>query len=470
MPKYSGLLMIVVLFQTLFAEASLADQTEAAMDNGSWVSVGYERARAYYDEGNYSAALAEVRPSVEQGEDWAQYLLGLMYATGRGVDKDEALAVSLYTKAAEQGYARGQSTLGYVYEVGRGVDKDEALAVSWYTKAAEQGYALAQTNLGDMYRTGQVEIEFVLDCYEICQQKKKDALAVFWYTKSAEQGGARAQNTLGYMYESGRGVDKDEALAVSWYRKAAEQGYALAQSNLGRMYESGRGVDKDEALAVSWYRKAAEQGSANGQTRLGNMYESGSGVDKDEALAVSWYRKAAEQGSAKAEGKANELEKMIAVRSEEQQQKAENQKRLAIYKSHRKNNNENSKIINAIKFALVADGADYHSSSKSIEEQNYSYDSCVYSYWDSEDQIRQLDFNKINWNSGVIRNKRNRVFIDQIDSYMDFSCEGDCRTSFIFSMETRSTSMTFTAAADISRTKKALGDIKKQCKGYESPY
>jgi TPR repeat protein len=46
-----------------------------------------------------------------------------------------------YQKAADQGYAEAQSILGVVYAFGKGVLKDDKQAVYWYQKAAEQGLA-----------------------------------------------------------------------------------------------------------------------------------------------------------------------------------------------------------------------------------------------------------------------------------------------------------------------------------------
>ena len=77
-----------------------------------------------------------------------QYNLGVMYADGRGVARDDAEAVRWYRRAAEQGNASGQYNLGGMYSTGRGVARDDAEAVRWYRRAAEQGNASGQYNLG----------------------------------------------------------------------------------------------------------------------------------------------------------------------------------------------------------------------------------------------------------------------------------------------------------------------------------
>jgi TPR repeat protein len=47
--------------------------------------------------------------------------LGIAYAFGKGVLKDDKQAVYWYQKAADQGYAEAQSILGIAYTIGKGV-------------------------------------------------------------------------------------------------------------------------------------------------------------------------------------------------------------------------------------------------------------------------------------------------------------------------------------------------------------
>ena len=218
-----------------------------------------EDADAAYGNGDYATALRLWRELAQQGNALSQAYLGYMYATGRGVAKDEAEAVKWYRMAAEQGNANGQNNLGAMYERGHGVPQDDQQAVDWYRKAAEQGFAAAQDNLAGMYASGRGVL-------------RDDQQAVDWVRKAAEQGNASAQSNLGFMYRNGRGgLPQDDKQAVDWYRKAAEQGLATAQTNLGVMYRDGRGASQDHAEAERWFRKAAEQGDARAQTLLSSI-------------------------------------------------------------------------------------------------------------------------------------------------------------------------------------------------------
>ena len=186
--------------------------------------------------------------------------------------KEDVEAVRRYRKAAAQGDAWAQYTLGWMYANGRGVAKDEREAVKWFRKSAEQmeddyvrfnktailELANAPYNLGVSYANGR-------------GVAKDQQEAVKWFRKAAEQGHVPAQMKLAWRYLMGWGVAKDHREAVSWYRNAADQGHDSAQFNLGWMYANGRGVAKDQQEAVKWFRKAAAQGHAKAKKRLAEL-------------------------------------------------------------------------------------------------------------------------------------------------------------------------------------------------------
>ena len=84
------------------------------------------------------------RKAAEQGGAAAQYSLGVMYATGRGVSQDDAEAVKWLRKVADQGYARAQYGLGFMYNYGRGVPESDVEAYAWVNIAADRGVQLAK--------------------------------------------------------------------------------------------------------------------------------------------------------------------------------------------------------------------------------------------------------------------------------------------------------------------------------------
>ena len=95
-------------------------------------------AHAQQDEAARSWFLAE-EAKAKQGDAGAQYNLGLMYANGQGVVKNEVEAVKWYRKAADQGNAKAQHNLGVCYAFGQGVVKDEIEGYKWFLLAGAQG-------------------------------------------------------------------------------------------------------------------------------------------------------------------------------------------------------------------------------------------------------------------------------------------------------------------------------------------
>ena len=147
-----------------------------------------------------------VRLAADQGDAEAQFNLGIAYANGQGVLKDEAEAVRWFRLAAEQGDAMAQFNLGIMYANGQGVLKDDAEAVKWFRLAAEQGYAQRSSASGSCIPRVRVSLGPCAGCE--------------W---PSSKGLLRAEPPR-FMYSRGRGVLKDDAEAVKWYRLAAEQG------------------------------------------------------------------------------------------------------------------------------------------------------------------------------------------------------------------------------------------------------
>ena len=117
-------------------------------------SADFQKALAAAQKGDYATALREWKPLAEQGDADAQYNLGIMYDTGRGVLQDYKTAVKWWTLSAEQGDARAQHNLGEMFFDGLGVTQDYKTAVKWYRLSATQGFSNAQVTLGMMYGNG----------------------------------------------------------------------------------------------------------------------------------------------------------------------------------------------------------------------------------------------------------------------------------------------------------------------------
>ncbi len=126
----------------LFCLLLLATAATAAADAPKGVASPAGRDSA--DEFAYWRSLAE------GGDAEAQFNLGLIYDSGRGVPVDYAQAARWYRRAAKQGYAPAQYTLGLLYVGGYGVPRDYVQAYKWLQLAAAQKHEYAIESRDDL--------------------------------------------------------------------------------------------------------------------------------------------------------------------------------------------------------------------------------------------------------------------------------------------------------------------------------
>jgi TPR repeat protein len=86
-------------------------------------------------------------PSAALSSESPSFALALAYEHGEGVARDYARALQLYCDAANHGDARAFLNLGWMYANGRGVPRDDGIAVGWWRKSAERGVPQAASLL-----------------------------------------------------------------------------------------------------------------------------------------------------------------------------------------------------------------------------------------------------------------------------------------------------------------------------------
>lgn len=189
------------------------------------VLADYADGRKAYDSGDYAGAMQEWKPLAERGDASAQYGLGLLFETGKGLPQaDPGTAVEWYEKSAAQGMSTAQSNLGLMYAEGRGVPRDVLRAVELWRQAAAAGQPSAQFNLGLTYYRGD-------------GVPRDYAEAANWFAAAALNDVADAQFALAEMYRIGRGVMQNQDTARGWYVKAAANGNEAATRRL-KLYAS----------------------------------------------------------------------------------------------------------------------------------------------------------------------------------------------------------------------------------------
>jgi TPR repeat protein len=225
----------------------------ATMVAGAATAGEFEDANTAYSRGNYAIALGLYRRLANEGVAKAQYMLGVMYSRGNGVQADDGAAAIWF------GAFAGASVAGPLeYGLVAAERGDYGTALNLWKPLADKGDHAAQFRIGDLYAAGKgVRRDYVE--------------AAKWYRLSADQGDVNAAFSLGFLFENGWGVAENYAEAARWYASAAARGDAFAQSALGDMYQRGRGVPQDYVLAYMWFNLAAAQshdGAAAGRNAI----------------------------------------------------------------------------------------------------------------------------------------------------------------------------------------------------------
>ena len=101
---------------------------------------GLAEGKAAMAANDFKTAMAEFLPAAQAGNADAEELIGVLYAMGLGVERDDRRAFDWYLRASLKSHPGAQSGIGWYYEVGRGLPApDPVRAYTWYTLSAIGG-------------------------------------------------------------------------------------------------------------------------------------------------------------------------------------------------------------------------------------------------------------------------------------------------------------------------------------------
>ncbi|KAG0185369.1 hypothetical protein DFQ28_009473 [Apophysomyces sp. BC1034] len=222
--------------------------------------------------------------SAENGDKYAQYIVGIHFENGIAVAKSSEKGKEYLLRSAQQGFADAQAALGIQYVDGNQYEEGKL----WLERAIQQNNQRALLKLGVMYEIGQGVVQ-------------SNDTAVTYYRQAAMLGEPRAQYILGLHYRLGTlGLQQNYQEAGNYLSQSARAGYASSQRILGLMHVQGllcvdevRNRSRNEKLALLWFRRAAAHGDVRALGLVGACYENGYGVAANNEIALEYYRKAA---------------------------------------------------------------------------------------------------------------------------------------------------------------------------------
>ena len=192
----------------------------------------------------------------DNGEQISTYAMSYACQDLQSVANDESFPLAERDEAAEQleqlaedGDAYAQYIIGTAYRDGGLLIPDTVKAQKLLERAAEQDLDVAQYALGKLYLSDDADVH-------------DPAKGIYWLKRSADNGNDFAAYRLGKEYLSGKNTIKDAETAVSYLRQAADNGSAYAQYLLGKLTLMGEGVPKDMDAAYEWFAAARDNGHA----------------------------------------------------------------------------------------------------------------------------------------------------------------------------------------------------------------
>lgn len=190
--------------------------------------------------------------------------LGMMYALGDGVPRNDQEAFKWFAEAAGYNARDAEDSVGYCYAMGRGVSRDDKKAVRWFRAASgvdepedKWFFYPALANLGVMYMQGRGGL----------LQDKAKAVALFERSLSSPSFTKckvpHAQTALAICLYEGTGIGRDSARALKLFREAASDGNPQAQLHSGVLLWRGEVIQKDPVAAFVYLEAATGNNEPN---------------------------------------------------------------------------------------------------------------------------------------------------------------------------------------------------------------
>ena len=217
----------------------------------------------------------------DDGEQISAYAMSYECQDLQSAANDDRFPLEERDKAAEQleqlaedGDAYAQYIIGTAYRDGGLLIPDTVKAQKLLERAAEQDLDAAQYALGKLHLSDDTDIH-------------DSAKGIYWLKRSADNGNDFAAYRLGKEYLSGKNVSKDTSTAAEYLRQAANNGNAYAQYLLGKLTLMGEGIPKDMDAAYEWFVAARDNGHAYAEFFMKRM-ERGEQEPPSALLSGTW--------------------------------------------------------------------------------------------------------------------------------------------------------------------------------------
>ena len=257
------------------------------LSNATHRDEAQQRASAIEDDApppvGYPRAIERIRALAANGNATAMFHMGKIHAFGIAAERDMAVAISWYEKAAELNDIRACCNLGWLYQSGDGVAADKEKAYRLLSVGAENSMMVAVASVGMMRISG-----------EGCARDIESGLRMM--EDAFDAGYLNAGNHLSDLYLAGVHVTQDVDVGHEWLLRVAQSGDARSMAILGHRLVTGSYGKLDYEQGMKLLSAALQQGFVTAYLWIGSLYRDGLGVERDLEKAAFWYAQGAEAG------------------------------------------------------------------------------------------------------------------------------------------------------------------------------
>ncbi len=242
--------------------------------------------RLLYTLEDFSQASLWLHQSLPLAHPRTYSLLGFLYQTGQGVEKDINKAVELFHSGARLNDGDCMLNLSWIYRSKEYGQHDETLADEWLHKACLVDHPVAWFEFGQLIDSGK---EFP---YKLGRLSSIDC-----YTKSAEHGFVGALEVLAEAYAFGLyDLEQDLRLANDYIQLARNRDSDRIHALLSLVGAPDSDRETVNKKMFDVLLNKAKQGHTHAQYLLSQLFSKGIGVAPSTEQSMRWLASASKGG------------------------------------------------------------------------------------------------------------------------------------------------------------------------------
>lgn len=235
---------------------------------------------------NLQGSLVLLKESSDLGNELAPNMIGYMYSSGEGVQKNAEEAEKWFALGSERGDKMAMYNLAISLDQKLKNGDSKIGVYKLLIDSAELGYYPARSKLDIAPLILQAESN--TSNYEVLASLIDEKAKLQNKSAIALQGWLLLQNKKSSNVDKNRGIEL--------LKKADSLGDARAAYRLGWMSYKGNHVEANTAKAIEFFKRSADLGDPMAQLQIAKMYRDGDVFDKSENLYKKYLQLSANQG------------------------------------------------------------------------------------------------------------------------------------------------------------------------------